>query len=142
MKAGEAGRVGRADLAGRRSTDSVPVAPLLRADVTTHTGDIVPVILPEPTERADGCLVFLVPSDAWWVGGEVRIRLTTARSTIDGTATFSARVSDVLEWWNAEAGARFDQFDDAVVMTVRPTLTTSPTSPKNRRPAVATSCVN
>lgn len=142
MQLGEAGDVGRADLAGRRSTDAMPVTPLLSADVTTHTGDVVQVVLPEPTERADGCLVFLVPSDAWWVGGEVRIRLTSARSTIEGTATFSARVSDVIEWWNAEAGARFDQLDDAVVMTVRPTLTAGPTSPKNRRPAGASSCVN
>jgi hypothetical protein len=100
-------------------------APVLIADVTTHTGDVLQVLLPQPIERADGCLVFLVPADAWWVGGETRVRIAHGGSTLDGSATFSAGVADVLQWWNADASRRFDQLDDAVVMTVRPTESTN-----------------
>jgi hypothetical protein len=128
------GQVGAGEFVGLGATGSIlTTGPLLSADVTTHTGGIVQVVLPEPAERADGCLVFLVPSDAWWVGGEVQVRLTTAHSIIDGTATFSARVADVIEWWSAEASARFDQLDDAVVMTFRPALEAIPTATTNRR---------
>jgi hypothetical protein len=128
-------RVGETNLVGEYTAAAVStIAPLLSADVTTHTGDVVQAALPEPTERDDGCLVFLVPADAWWVGGDVRVRITTARSTFDGRATFSARAAEVIEWWNAEASRRFDQLDDAVVMTVTPA---EPATARVRRPSAA-----